>query len=147
MGDYSFRDLRLPSIGEFRLDAMRPHSHPAVRALAGFLGNKANYLPGDRFTVRHIRHLANYVALDGHPAYACRRIIIGNRPPGVLRSRATQPFQYSPDDIPLYPWEVTYVLPREEAVAQWVSGRYGRGQGPALLQAMMRQHHTFDLAA
>jgi hypothetical protein len=126
---------------------MRHHAHPAVRALAAFLSNKANYLAGDRFTVRHIRHLANYVDLNVHPAYACRRILIDSRPQSGPRTRATQPYQYSRDDIPLYPWEVTYVLSRNEAIAQWVRQRYGRRDAPQLVPAMQQQHHTFDLAA
>lgn len=40
-----------------------------------------------------------------------------------------------------------YVLSREEAIAQWIHRRYGRGRNSGLLPAMLQQHHTFDLAA
>ncbi len=145
MGDYTYGDLGLPSIGEFTLGNMRHHRHPAVRALAGFLSNKADYLWGDRFTVNYILYLANYVDLRVHPAYACRRINLGFRPNGGLRARATAPYPYTPGDIPLFPWEVAYVPPRRQAVAAWTRRRYGERQGQQLTTHMLQQHHTFNI--
>lgn len=148
MSTLTYRDLGLPSIGEFTLTNMRAHRHEVVRTLGGFLSNKLDYLGNDRFTVRYILYLAQFVQVGVHPAYACRRIQIGSRPSSTsLRSRATRAFQYSPDDVPLYPWEVTYVLPRQEAIEAWSRRRYGRRESQRLSPHLQQQHFTFDLEA
>jgi hypothetical protein len=137
---YTYQDLHLPSIGEFTVGNMRTARHPIVRALGEFLMTKGNYKPGDRFTVRHIRHLADYV--DGSEgSYDLSRILVGRR--GHFGSSITQRRDFGGGRL-LLATEVVYVMERSAAIEAYARRRYGRGARP-LLRHLMDQHWTFDL--
>ena len=138
---YTFRDLGLPSVGEFTVAAMRAHRNPVVRALGALLQSKANYLPGDRWTVASIRPLADDTRMREGTSSVDMSLIEISTMRSFFRTLTNE--RVLPSGARALPFTRLWIPERQEALDRMLRARYGRDADR--LGELHNQHWTFQL--